>query len=121
MDHLTSIMIRLQKEAFWCCRLRGFLNFTDGMATFMKRINSKLLPCIIAASIVFFGCETQKDQDADVRPVSLQAPQGKAMAAFASGCFWCTEHIFEAVAGVDSVISGYAGGTTSNPTYELVN
>ncbi|HET9487067.1 MAG TPA: peptide-methionine (S)-S-oxide reductase MsrA, partial [Chryseosolibacter sp.] len=43
------------------------------------------------------------------------------IAAFASGCFWCSEHIFEAVVGVDSAVSGYAGGTVANPTYELVN
>ncbi|MCZ8216013.1 MAG: peptide-methionine (S)-S-oxide reductase MsrA, partial [Cyclobacteriaceae bacterium] len=43
------------------------------------------------------------------------------IAAFAEGCFWCSEHIFEAVVGVDSAVSGYAGGTTKNPTYELVN
>jgi peptide-methionine (S)-S-oxide reductase len=41
--------------------------------------------------------------------------------AVASGCFWCVEEVFEAVVGVDSAVSGYAGGTTPNPTYELVN
>ena len=121
MDHLTSITIRLQKQAFWCRRLRRFLNFKDGIATHAAGSKLNLMLFIIAASIVLFSCETQQDRDADVRRVSLEAPQGKAIAAFASGCFWCTEHIFEAVAGVDSVISGYAGGTTANPTYELVN
>lgn len=53
--------------------------------------------------------------------VKLTAPQGKAIAAFAEGCFWCSEHIFEAVVGVDSAVSGYAGGDAINPTYELVN
>ncbi len=41
-------------------------------------------------------------------------------ATFGSGCFWCTEAIFERVKGVNSVVSGYAGGTTINPTYEEV-
>ncbi len=73
--------------------------------------------------IFLLGCQGQQDRgsDAEVRLVSLDAPEGKAVAAFASGCFWCTEHIFEAVVGVDSAISGYAGGTVANPTYELVN
>lgn len=53
--------------------------------------------------------------------MDLTAPKGEAVAAFAEGCFWCSEHIFEAVVGVKDVISGYAGGTTINPTYELVN
>ncbi len=39
---------------------------------------------------------------------------------FAQGCFWCTEHIFESVIGVKEVISGYAGGTQKNPTYQEV-
>lgn len=41
-------------------------------------------------------------------------------ATFGSGCFWCTEAIFERVDGVIDVISGYAGGLESNPTYELI-
>ncbi len=40
---------------------------------------------------------------------------------FASGCFWCVEAIFESVKGVKEVISGYAGGTEENPTYEQVS
>lgn len=39
-------------------------------------------------------------------------------ALFAGGCFWCMEKPFEQLAGVLSVESGYAGGTTVNPTYE---
>ncbi len=39
-------------------------------------------------------------------------------ATFAGGCFWCMEKPFEKVDGVVSVVSGYAGGTTENPTYE---
>ena len=56
-----------------------------------------------------------------VRKIKLTAPKGKAIAAFAEGCFWCSEEIFEDVAGVDSVISGYSGGNTANPTYEKVS
>ena len=41
-------------------------------------------------------------------------------AVFAGGCFWCMEEAFEAVDGVDKVVSGYTGGTTKNPTYEQV-
>ncbi len=56
-----------------------------------------------------------------VRKIKLTAPKGKAIAAFAEGCFWCSEEIFEDVAGVDSVISGYSGGNTANPSYEKVS
>lgn len=41
-------------------------------------------------------------------------------ATFAGGCFWCTEAIFKRLKGVKSVISGYSGGRTKNPTYEEV-
>lgn len=36
------------------------------------------------------------------------------------GCFWCIEAVFQKVPGVESVVSGYAGGNTENPTYEQV-
>ncbi|MBX4186671.1 MAG: peptide-methionine (S)-S-oxide reductase MsrA [Candidatus Doudnabacteria bacterium] len=42
-------------------------------------------------------------------------------AVFGGGCFWCTEAIFTRLRGVDSVESGYAGGTVDNPTYEQVS
>ena len=41
-------------------------------------------------------------------------------ATFGSGCFWCTEAIFEIVEGVKTVKSGYSGGNYTNPTYKLV-
>ena len=43
-------------------------------------------------------------------------------ATFAGGCFWCTEAVFLELKGVKSVISGYIGGHTLNPTYaEICN
>ena len=44
----------------------------------------------------------------------------KDYAIFASGCFWCTEAIFDNLNGVISVVPGYIGGTVSNPSYEQV-
>jgi peptide-methionine (S)-S-oxide reductase len=41
-------------------------------------------------------------------------------ATLGGGCFWCTEAVFLAVQGVESVESGYAGGQTVNPSYEQV-
>jgi peptide methionine sulfoxide reductase msrA/msrB len=43
------------------------------------------------------------------------------VATFAGGCFWCVEAPFETFAGVDKVISGYAGGEEENPSYEEVS
>lgn len=42
-------------------------------------------------------------------------------ATFAGGCFWCTEAVFKRLKGVDSVESGYTGGSTENPTYQDVS
>jgi peptide-methionine (S)-S-oxide reductase len=41
-------------------------------------------------------------------------------ATLAGGCFWCLEAVFEQLAGVREVESGYAGGTVPHPTYEQV-
>lgn len=41
-------------------------------------------------------------------------------AIFGSGCFWCTEAVFQRLKGVTSVMSGYAGGNAPKPTYEQV-
>jgi peptide-methionine (S)-S-oxide reductase len=84
----------------------------------MKRI----IPTIAALSLIvaLAACNAQTRKKGDTR-INLTPPAGKAVAVFAEGCFWCSEHIFEAVVGVDSAVSGYAGGTVANPTYELVN
>jgi peptide-methionine (S)-S-oxide reductase len=42
-------------------------------------------------------------------------------ATFGSGCFWCTEAVFQELKGVKSIVSGYSGGRTKNPTYEDVS
>jgi peptide methionine sulfoxide reductase msrA/msrB len=44
-----------------------------------------------------------------------------AKAVFAQGCFWCVEEIFESIKGVSSVLSGYSGGSISNPSYKKVS
>ena len=70
-----------------------------------------LVSCTNAQSLLRSG---------DVAQVDLEPAPGKAVAAFAEGCFWSTEHIYEELAGVDSAVSGYAGGHVKNPTYEQV-
>ncbi|MEQ8303000.1 MAG: peptide-methionine (S)-S-oxide reductase MsrA [Cyclobacteriaceae bacterium] len=88
----------------------------------LKGLISSLLIVTLFASCSGQSKKASATQEkTEVYEVSLTPPAGKAIAAFAEGCFWCSEHIFEAVVGVDSVISGYAGGTTNNPTYARVN
>ena len=51
----------------------------------------------------------------------LMAQPKLETAVFAGGCFWTMEHAFEAVPGVVSAVSGYAGGREAHPTYEQVS
>jgi peptide-methionine (S)-S-oxide reductase len=42
------------------------------------------------------------------------------VATLGGGCFWCLEAVYQEVAGVEKVVSGYAGGQVPNPTYRQV-
>lgn len=84
---------------------------------------------ILSSSITWIGCSNQKstkemenkDLNSSIKLTAVENfPDGKEIATFAGGCFWCTEAIFEEVKGVEKVISGYTGGQKDNPTYEQV-
>lgn len=49
-----------------------------------------------------------------------KSPTGEEIATLGGGCFWCLEAVFEELDGVKRVVSGYAGGTVENPTYQNV-
>lgn len=49
-----------------------------------------------------------------------KAEQRREVAVLGGGCFWCLEAVFDGLAGVDSVESGYAGGRDPDPDYEAV-
>jgi peptide-methionine (S)-S-oxide reductase len=48
------------------------------------------------------------------------AEHGQQTATLGGGCFWCLEAVYKDLKGVERVVSGYAGGTVENPTYEQV-
>ncbi len=50
-----------------------------------------------------------------------QAGKGDQIAVFSGGCFWGVDAVFKHVKGVVKVVSGYAGGTMPNPSYEQVS
>ncbi len=52
---------------------------------------------------------------------SINRVRATETAVFAGGCFWGVEAVFEHVKGVTNVVSGYAGGTTVNPDYDIVS
>jgi len=75
----------------------------------------------IAAIATLLGVTTHA---APLPVPALDAPRTKTpstqTAVFAGGCFWGVEAVFRHMKGVQSAVSGYAGGRTRNPTYEDV-
>ena len=51
---------------------------------------------------------------------TTSASTSREIAVLGGGCFWCLEAVFDELAGVESVESGYAGGGTANPSYDDV-
>lgn len=67
--------------------------------------------------------ETGTTQQASKGSATTTTPKAKKVVAtkealLADGCFWCVQHDLQELAGVLKVVSGYAGGTNDNPTYE---
>ena len=60
-------------------------------------------------------------EPAEIGPEPSATPAGETeLATFGSGCFWCTEAVFQQMKGVRKVQSGYSGGSVRHPTYEQV-
>ena len=72
----------------------------------------KIIYLVVLLAMASCQSQTQK--------INLKPKPGKAVAVFAEGCFWCSEHVFEAIEGVDEVVSGYSGGNVKNPSYQEV-
>ena len=47
--------------------------------------------------------------------------ENQEVTVLGAGCFWCIEAVFQELKGVESVVSGYMGGTVDNPTYRQVS
>jgi len=68
-----------------------------------------------------FACNSEKNyQVMSSSMVNASIGDKVDTATFATGCFWCTEAIFEDLKGVLKVTSGYSGGSVKNPTYKEV-
>ena len=50
----------------------------------------------------------------------MTAQPDRELATLGGGCFWCLEAVFKDLKGVESVVSGYAGGEVPDPSYEQV-
>lgn len=69
---------------------------------------------------ILSSCSETTSKSNQEKTMSISEKTKIEIATLGSGCFWCTEAIFERVNGVIKVVSGYSGGTTENPTYKEV-
>jgi peptide-methionine (S)-S-oxide reductase len=83
----------------------------------MKKI---IVAFFTLAMITGFTSCAQQTSRVKTEEVSNKDLSKYSTAAFASGCFWHTELLFEDMVGVAEAVSGYAGGDMANPTYEDV-
>ncbi len=80
---------------------------------------SKLLVSLVSiASVV--ACNSEKNYQIMSTSLTNNAVEKTDTATFGTGCFWCTEAVFEQMTGVLKVTSGYMGGNKENPTYKEV-
>jgi peptide-methionine (S)-S-oxide reductase len=76
----------------------------------------------ITSIFIFLLCSCAQTQTKNLKiPAgNPKAVANEAVATFAQGCFWHSEIVFQSLAGVRDAVSGYAGGTTKNPSYDMV-
>ncbi len=81
----------------------------------------KLLLTLLIVGNTFFSCAQSTQKTLKIPTAEKQKPvANEAVATFAEGCFWHAEIVFQSLAGVRDAVSGYAGGTTTDPDYEKV-
>ncbi len=95
-----SLLATHQFMLVWCKRFGVLFNYAD------------------ISSLIPMTTPNEQAVDRTDSESLREALPTSATAQFANGCFWCVEHDLEKVPGVLGVVSGYAGGTTKNPTYE---
>ena len=81
---------------------------------------TKFLFATILTIGVLATCASAEEPQNNPNGVSPMEEKSLMKATFGSGCFWCTEAVFQQLNGVTQVVSGYAGGEVDNPTYEQV-
>lgn len=101
-------------------------NCVDKRKGIMTKKNRFIIPALTLC-FALIGCggaaSTSPTANASGEPSAVSppvAPQNRATAVFAGGCFWCMEKPFDNLQGVISTTSGYSGGLVERPTYELV-
>jgi peptide-methionine (S)-S-oxide reductase len=93
----------------------------------MKYKMNIILAGILAPVLVLFSCTQNENSNQPATRLSTAVTAVEDFsgiktdtATFGTGCFWCTEAIFQQLEGVLKVTSGYSGGHVKNPSYEQV-
>lgn len=76
----------------------------------------KFVPVLLISILLMESAKTQQAGSGSNQTTASKTDT----ATFGTGCFWCTEALFKELNGVISVMPGYAGGHTVNPTYKEV-
>ncbi len=85
----------------------------------MKQIGNLFFIMIFSLASCAQTSQPKKDKEKDME-VKIDPNVKTDTATFGTGCFWCTEAVFQQLNGVLKVTSGYSGGHVANPTYEEV-
>ncbi len=88
----------------------------------MNRSLSPFLLALLLACLRGVAADTAQPSTAasNANPTPEAKTASRERITFGGGCFWCLEAVFQRLEGVQTVVSGYAGGQTQNPTYEDV-
>lgn len=87
--------------------------------TVVSRI-SLLTIGVLVTVLAVGGCAGQEELETGKEREMADKNDQLETATFGTGCFWCTEAVFQQVKGVEAVQSGYTGGSQPNPTYEQI-
>ncbi len=83
-------------------------------------LNIFALCLLLVGSLVPACSDSQSVRMDDRKPKPMTTKPGMETATLGGGCFWCIEAVFDELKGVESVESGYSGGSVPNPTYKQV-
>lgn len=89
----------------------------------MNAIMNNVLIMLVASMTAFLSCTGNANSIKIMNnEISMAVPEGinTDTATFGTGCFWCTEALFQQLKGVLKATSGYSGGHVPNPTYKEV-
>lgn len=83
-------------------------------------MNLNMLTAFLFSAISMVSCRQSTTQPPIMSEEIIPANVKTDTATFGTGCFWCTEAVFQELKGVLKVTSGYSGGSVKNPSYEEV-